>query len=94
MSFNSAPFFGKYIGFSSEFNNKYLPFKSSILEYQPNSSPFDIAKLVIVRIHEIFKNLKSFMYFPSLEKNPHLLELAKLTDDLIECIHVYVQQTK
>ena len=78
----------------SDFHNKYLPFKAPLLEFKPEFTPFDIATVASRKMYEIFKNLKVYMYFPILDKNPPLLELAKITDDLIECINMYVTDAK
>ena len=78
----------------SDFHNKYLPFKACLLEFEPEFTPFDIATVASRNMYEIFKNLKAYMYFPKLDKNPPLLELAKITNDLIECINVYVTDKK
>ena len=78
----------------SDFHNKYLPFKAPLLEFEPDFTPFDIATVTSRKMYEIFKNLKAYMYFPKLDKNPFLRELAKITNDLIECINVYVTDAK
>ena len=78
----------------SEFQNKYLPFKSTVIEYQPNAIPVEMSKLVASKIYDILRNLKSWHCFPSLDKIAPLLELAKLTDDLIECFDAYVDASK
>ena len=78
----------------SDFHNKYLPFKAFLLEFEPEFTPFDIATVASRNMYEIFKILKAYMYFPKLDKNPPILELAKITDDLIECINVYVTDAK
>ena len=70
----------------SDFHNKYLPFKAPLLEFELEFTPFDIATVASRKMYEIFKNFKAYMYFPKLDNNPPLLELAKITDDLIECI--------
>ena len=72
----------------SDFHNKYLPFKAPLLEFELEFTPFDIATVASRKMYKIFKNLKAYMYFPKLDKNPPLLELAKITDDLIDCINV------
>ena len=78
----------------SDFHNKYMPFKAPVLEFEPEFTPFDIATVASRKMYEIFKNLKAYMYFPKLDKNPPLLELAKITDDLIECINMYLTDAK
>ena len=75
------------------FYNKYLSFKAPLLEFEPEFTPFDIATVASRKMYEIFKNIKAYMYLPKLDKNP-LLELAKITDDLIECINVYLTDAK
>ena len=78
----------------SDFHNKYMPFNAPLLEFQSEFTPFDTARAASRNMYEIFKNLKAYMYFPKLDKNSPLLELAKITDDLIECINVYVTDAK
>ena len=84
----------KLIDVFPDFHSKYLPFKAPLLEFKPEFNPFDIATVASRKMYEIFKNLKGYMYFPKLDKNPPLHELAKITDDLIECIIVYVTDAK
>ena len=78
----------------AEFHDKHLPLKASVIQYQQQAIPAEISKLVACNIYDILRNLKSWLCFPTLDKNAPLLELAKLTNDFIECFDAYVDASK
>ena len=73
-----------------DFQKNFLPLKADLIQFDPQKTVFANCKIVRVKNREIFQMIKSFIHHPNLNKTQNLLHLAKLTDDLIECITVYV----
>ena len=74
----------------STFQNKYLPFTEASLQYDSDISPLENCDIAIGKIKQMLKLIKDSILFPNLNKISTLLELAKLTVDLKECIMAYV----
>ena len=74
----------------ASFQNRHLPLKESSLEYNPNNSDYDNCKMAILRTKEMLKLIKTFVDGPSIIYFWQLHELCKLSEDLIGCIHAYV----
>lgn len=72
------------------FQNQYLPLKECALSFDDNKTPIENCEVGIVRIRKILLLLKDFILYPTINKVTTLLELAKLTHDLVECVLCYV----
>ena len=72
----------------AEFQNNFLPLKADVIQFDPQKTVFANCELARVKTREIFQMIKSLIHHPNLNKN--LLHLSKLTDNLIECITVYI----
>ena len=75
----------------AEFNNKYIPLYQNCLTHDPSLSTFENCTKAIPEIKKVLGLIKDFIYYPTVNKPTTLLKLAKLVEDLIECVAAYVE---
>ena len=80
----------KFHNYFGDFQKNFLPLKADLIQFDPQKTVFANCEIARVKNREIFQMIKLFIHHPNLNKTQNLLHLAKLTDDLIECITVYV----
>ena len=74
----------------SGFQNK-LPLKQSSFQHNYALTPLDNCKLAVSEIKHILAFIKDCMHFPHMNKVNSLLKLAKLVQDLQQCVSAYVE---
>ena len=75
----------------SGFQNNKLPLKQSSFQHNYALTPLDNCKLAVLEIKHILAFIKDCMHFPQMDKVNSLLELAKLVQDLQQCVLAYVE---
>ena len=75
----------------AHYHNIYLPLKARKLHYKPKKTLFSNCIHGIIQVKELLSVLCLCLYHPQINQLFSLLNLEKVTDDIIACINSYIR---